>query len=213
MTRLLVIGDQALKRQALAMVLRAGSLTLVGQSHPACAISRTTQLDPDIVVWQLEPTGLAPLRRLLQNRARRCRVLVLTDDDVCAYASLRAGADGALGDSVTPDQLRAAISALITDGAVLAPHLTSTLIETLRSRPRLPDATTEHRLATLTMRECQVLAAMARGWNNVEIADRLHLAPATVKSHVGHILRKTGARDRLQAVVLALLVGVLRQRI
>ena len=137
------------------------------------------------------------------------RVLILTtfDLDEYAFAGLRAGASGFLVKDAQPTELLAGIRAVAAGDAVVAPALTRRLIEKyahlLPARADADPAATDPRLSALTDREREVLQAIARGWTNSEIADRLHLAESTVKTHVGRILAKIDARDRVQAVIFA----------
>ncbi|MET9812427.1 response regulator transcription factor, partial [Streptomyces sp. NPDC006355] len=122
---------------------------------------------------------------------------------------LRAGASGFLLKDAEPAELVAAIRAVAAGDAVIAPRLTRKLIDVFtRQLPRTAEQ--ERRLACLTDREREVLTAIASGWSNAEIAERLHVAETTVKSHVGRILTKLGARDRVQAVVFAYDMGLVR---
>jgi DNA-binding NarL/FixJ family response regulator len=132
-------------------------------------------------------------------------VLILTtfDLDEYAFAALRAGASGFLLKDVPPGDLVSAIRAVHAGDAVVAPSTTRRLLD--RFAVHLPpgDGTEPERLGLLTAREREVLVLVARGLSNAEIADRLTLAEATVKTHLGRILAKLGLRDRAQAVVYA----------
>jgi DNA-binding NarL/FixJ family response regulator len=142
------------------------------------------------------------------------RVLVLTtfDLDEYAFAALRAGASGFLLKNAEPAQLLSAIRTVASGDAVVAPSVTRRLLE--RFAAHLPSGSEEsapnQRLSLLTEREREVLIELARGLSNAEIADRLYLSEATVKTHVGRILPKLGLRDRVQAVVFAYETGLVR---
>ncbi|MEM1334972.1 MAG: response regulator transcription factor, partial [Actinomycetota bacterium] len=122
------------------------------------------------------------------------------DDHV--HAALRAGASGFLLKDAPPEQLVDAIDVIARGDALLSPSVTKTLIDEIARRPTV--SADEHPgLAELTERESEVLALMARGMSNAEIAAELILGEATIKTHVGRVLSKLGARDRVQAVVIA----------
>jgi DNA-binding NarL/FixJ family response regulator len=139
------------------------------------------------------------------------RVLVLTmfDDDKNVYEAMRAGASGFLLKDVRRGQLTAAIRTIAAGDALLAPAITRRLIEGLLRQPP-PSAEDHPGLDELTTREREVLALLARGHSNAEIAATFVLSEATVKSHVGRIFSKLGLRDRAQAVVLAYEAGIVR---
>jgi DNA-binding NarL/FixJ family response regulator len=139
------------------------------------------------------------------------RVLVLTtfDTDEDAFAALQAGASGFLLKNVPPEELLAAIRVVASGESVVAPRVTRRLLERFAgqlSPPQLADG----RLASLTEREREVLLLVAQGMSNAEIAEKLFVAEATVKTHVGRILTKLDLRDRVQAVVLAYETGLVR---
>jgi DNA-binding NarL/FixJ family response regulator len=147
-------------------------------------------------------------------------VLLLTtfDLDEYAYAGLRAGASGFLLKLVHPSELVTAIRAVASGDAVVAPSVTRRLLDTFG--PHIPDpaaaenqaTASDNLLAALTERERGVLVEVANGRSNAEIAARLYLSEATVKTHVGHILAKLGLRDRVQAVVLAYDIGLVQPK-
>jgi DNA-binding NarL/FixJ family response regulator len=131
------------------------------------------------------------------------RVLVVTtfDADEFVFAALRAGASGFLLKDALPDELVSAVRVVAAGGGLLAPSVTSRLIEQFARIPSPADG--PKTLEELTERELEVLVLVARGLSNAEIAGALHVAEATVKTHVGRMLSKLGLRDRVQAVVLA----------
>jgi DNA-binding NarL/FixJ family response regulator len=145
-------------------------------------------------------------------------VLILTTFDIDEYAfpGLRAGASGFLLKNVPPDDLLSAIRAVASGDAVVAPSVTRRLLDAMADR--LPDAGgspasgADGRLGKLTERELEVLMKVANGLSNAEIAEELTLSEGTVKTHVGRILNKLGLRDRVQAVVLAYQIGLVRPR-
>jgi DNA-binding NarL/FixJ family response regulator len=158
--------------------------------------------------------GIEATRQIVESGSA-ARILVLTtfNLDEYVYAALRAGASGFLLKDVPPGDLLTGIRAVAVGDAVVAPSVTRRLIDTFASH--LPDPSTgrsptDERLHQLTEREREVLLEVARGWSNGEIAQRLHLSEATVKTHVGRILTKLALRDRVQVVVFAYEAGIIR---
>lgn len=215
MTSVLVVDDQPLLRMALRMVLEAhDDLSVCGEAADgAAAVEMTASLEPDVVLLDIRMpvmNGIEATRRIVAS-GTTSRVLLLTtfDLDEYAYAGLRAGASGFLLKLVQPAELVAAVRAVASGDAVVAPSVTRRLLDTFGSH--LPDpsaaqdqaAATQNLLAPLTEREREVLLEVAHGRSNAEIAARLYLSDATVKTHVRHILTKLGLRDRVQVVVLA----------
>jgi DNA-binding NarL/FixJ family response regulator len=150
--------------------------------------------------------GLEAARRILSEggeRLRMPRVIMLTtfDIDEYVYRALQVGASGFLLKDVSPEQLVAAVRLVTTGDALLAPSITRRLVERF-ARPAAP-APPPAEVASLTPREREVLLLMARGLSNGELAERLTLSEATVKTHVARVLDKLHLRDRVQAVVLA----------
>ncbi|MES5820339.1 response regulator transcription factor [Streptomyces sp. RG80] len=225
MTSVLIASDQSLQRHGLRMLL-AGEpdLTVAGEARSGTeAVRLAAVLRPDAVLLDgriHETEGPDVIRRITHppalavstEPARPARVLVLTptSDEEHAYTALRAGAGGFLPQHATPDELIAAIRVVATGDSVITPHLTRALIDTVRQlqpvRPNAPGVG----LDTFTERERDVLTAVASGWSNAEIAQRLSIAPTTVKSHVSHILAKIGGRARVQAVTFAYESGLVR---
>ncbi|MCH5675183.1 LuxR C-terminal-related transcriptional regulator [Streptomyces gilvus] len=212
MTSVLVVHDQTLQRLGLRMLLAAEpDLTVVGETaSPLDAARMSTELQPDVVVMGSRVAvaeGLDAIRRITGptlSGERRPRVLVLVPAgcEAHSYAALRAGAGGFLLQDATPEELAAAVRVVAAGDAVITPGLTRALIDTVRQQP-VRRLTRETELHALTERERDILTAVASGWSNAEIGERLCIAPTTVKSHVSHILAKIGARARVQAVVFA----------
>ncbi|MGH9076533.1 MAG: response regulator [Acidimicrobiales bacterium] len=216
--RVLLVDDQELMRRGLRMVLEEQpGLVVVGEAADGeGAVRAAAELDPDVVVMDVRmpgTDGVEATRRITQT-APRCRVLVLTtfDLDEYAFAALRHGASGFLLKDVPPAQLAAAIRDIAGGGAVIAPGLTRRLLDTYARR--LPDlggpGDADDPLDALTEREREILVEVAGGLSNTEIAAKLYLAEATVKTHLGRILSKLGLRDRVQAVVYAYQRGIVR---
>ncbi|MEU4249964.1 response regulator transcription factor [Amycolatopsis sp. NPDC026612] len=220
MTTVLIVDDQPLQRFGFRMLLDATPDTeVVGEAaHGAEAVRRTAELRPDVVLMDIRMPGMDGIEATRQILATggRSRVLVLTtfDLDEYAYAALRAGASGFLLKDAHPEELLAGIRAVAGGDAVIAPALTRRLLDTYAQR--LPDGSadpssrTDPRWLTLTEREQEILVAIGSGWTNGEIAERLVLSESTVKTHVGRVLAKVGARDRVQAVIFAYDLGLTR---
>ncbi|MFF9187869.1 response regulator [Streptomyces rochei] len=212
MTTILIADDQPLQRFGFRMLLESqDDMTVVGEaSNGAEAARMTAELAPDVVLMDVRMPGLDGIEatRRITAGGGRSRVLILTtfDLDEYAYAGLRAGASGFLVKDAQPEELLSGIRAVATGDAVVAPSLTRRLLDAYVHH--LPvavqsDDSPDPRLASLTEREREILEVLGQGWTNTEIAERLHLAESTVKTHVGRILAKTGSRDRVQAVILA----------
>jgi DNA-binding NarL/FixJ family response regulator len=216
MTTVLLVDDQPLQRMGFRMLLesRPDLGTVVGEaSNGVEAVRRVADLQPDVVLMDIRMPGMDGIEatRRIIAAGGRSRILVLTtfDLDEYAYAALRAGASGFLLKDAQPEELLAGIRAVAAGDAVVAPSLTRRLIATHSLRP--PDsARADPRLDELTEREREVLTGIAEGLNNTEIADRLVLSESTVKTHVGRVLAKIGARDRVHAVIYAYDVGLVR---
>jgi DNA-binding NarL/FixJ family response regulator len=221
MTAVLLVDDQPLLRLGFRMVLESqDDITVIGEAgNGVDAVQMTGRLRPDVVVMDVrmpDLDGIEATRRIVATDSRS-RVLILTtfDLDEYVYAALRAGASGFLLKDVPPADLLAAIRVIATGDAVVAPGVTRRLLD--RFAHRLPDADAgdadrdrDPRLARLTDRERDVLHEVAAGRSNAEIAERLVLSEATVKTHVGRILAKLGLRDRVQAVVFAYEIGLIQ---
>ncbi|MET8572844.1 response regulator transcription factor [Streptomyces sp. NPDC004783] len=215
MTTVLIADDQPLQRFGFRMLLESqDDMTVVGEATGGTEAARmTAELRPDVVLMDVRMPGLDGIEatRRIVAAGHRTRVLILTtfDLDEYAYAGLRAGASGFLVKDAQPEELLSGIRAVATGDAVVAPSLTRRLLDAyVHHLPAAGAATADGssadpRLASLTDREREILTVMGQGWTNTEIAERLHLAESTVKTHVGRILAKTGSRDRVQAVILA----------
>ncbi|MFI7431279.1 response regulator [Micromonospora sp. NPDC049836] len=208
--RVVIVDDQALVRAGFRMVLDSQpDLEVVGEAvDGADALRVLDRVAADVVVMDLRmPTmdGVEATRRIVGRPAdRRPRVLVLTtfDTEADAFAALRVGASGFLLKNVPPEDLLAAIRVVAEGESVVAPSITRRLLDRFAGQLG-PGPAEDPRLAQLTEREREVLLLVAQGLSNAEIAARVHVAEATVKTHVGRILAKLQLRDRVQAVVLA----------
>ncbi|WP_459349118.1 response regulator [Cellulomonas olei] len=188
-------------------------LTVVGEAGDGAeALRQVAALQPDVVLMDVRmpgTNGIEATQRIVASGSPS-RVLILTtfDLDEYAFAALRAGASGFLLKDARPAELTDAIRAVATGDAVVSPRVTRRMLELFAEE--LPSAAADAapprddaRLAELTQREREVLLAVAEGLSNAEVAQRLFLSEATVKTHVGRILAKLGVRDRVQAVVFA----------
>ncbi|MXM64561.1 DNA-binding response regulator [Streptomyces sp. HUCO-GS316] len=231
MVSVLIVNDQSLQRHGLRMLLAAEpGLTVTGEAASGAeAVRMSAALNP-CVVLMAGPSGaddIEAIRRIARptphlsptpgpGRAAGSgsppRVLVLTSagEEGYAHAALRAGAGGFLLTDAAPDELTAALRVVAAGDAVITPALTRSLIDAVRRQHTVRPLERDFGLDTLTGRERDVLVAVASGWSNAEIAERLSIAPTTVKSHVSHILTKIGARARVQAVAFAYESGLVR---
>jgi DNA-binding NarL/FixJ family response regulator len=220
--RIVLVDDQELLRTGFRMILDAQQdMTVVGEAADGLAALELLDRCPaDVVLMDVRMPkldGVEATRRLLSGGGGGgakgvARVLILTtfDLDEYAFAAIKAGASGFLLKDVPPAELLTAIRAVHSGDAVVAPSTTRRLLD--RFAPMLPaaDAPPPPSLAGLTDREREVLILIAQGLSNAEIARRLVLSEATVKTHVGRILMKLELRDRVQAVVLAYETGLVR---
>ena len=219
MIRVVLVDDQLLVRTGFRVILeQAGDITVVGEAadgREALDVVRGTR--PDIVLMDVRMPGLDGIEatRRLQDPSRpgSPKVIILTtfDLDEYVFAGLQAGASGFLLKDVPPAELLFAIRSVHAGDSVVAPSATRRLID--RFVPLLaPAGPPPAGLAGLTEREREVLVQVAAGLSNAEIATRLFVSEATVKTHVGRILAKLGLRDRVQAVVLAYESGLVKAR-
>ena len=213
--RVLVCDDQSLVRSGFRMILEARpDLEVVGEAEDGLqAVELAGQTDPDVVLMDVRMPnldGVEATRRIVGS-GTPVRVIVLTTYDVDEHVhdALRAGASGFLLKDVQPTQLVDAIRVVAAGDALLAPSVTRRLLD--RFARTLPDAMPPpDSLSSLTEREVEVLRLLATGLSNAELAERLFVSEATVKTHVSSVLHKLGVRDRVQAVVLAYDTGLVR---
>ncbi|MFF7385316.1 response regulator [Streptomyces griseoluteus] len=218
MTTVLIVDDQPLQRYGFHLLLDSVPGTdVVGEAaHGAEAVRKAAELRPDVVLMDVRMPGMDGIEaaRRIVATGGRSRVLVLTTFDLDEYVhgAIRAGASGFLLKDARPEELLAGIHAVASGDAVIAPALTRRLLdEFARYVPaHRGDAAEDGRLRSLTDREREVLVAVGKGWNNGEIAARFVLSESTVKTHVGRVLAKIGARDRIQAVIFAYDHGLAR---
>ncbi|WP_326552041.1 response regulator transcription factor [Micromonospora sp. NBC_01813] len=229
--KVFLVDDQELVRAGFAMVLAAQpDMEVVGEAADgAAALAALATTEADVVVMDIRMPvmdGVEATRRLCERERSRDRasdrvgdrtgtgtpkVLALTtfDTDEDAFAALQAGASGFLLKNVRPVELLAAIRVVASGESVVAPRITRRLLDRFAGHLN-PEPAADDRLAALTAREREVLALVAAGLSNTEIANQLYVAEATVKTHLGRILTKLDLRDRVQAVVFAYRIGLVR---
>jgi DNA-binding NarL/FixJ family response regulator len=215
--RTLVADDQQVVREGFAALLGTqDDMTVVASAADGGeAVRLSAEHDPDVVLMDVRMPvldGIEATREIAAANENGPRILILTtfDLDDYVYDALQAGASGFLLKDVPAETLFEAVRVIAGGEALLAPAITRRLIaEFARLRPRQvrPDA-----LAALTPRETEILGLVAEGLSNAEIAERLVLSDETVKTHVSHVLRKLGLRDRAQAVVVAYESGLVVPR-
>jgi DNA-binding NarL/FixJ family response regulator len=205
--RVMLVDDQELIRLGFRMVLEAqDDLQVIGEAADgAQAIREAARLEPDVILMDVRMPnldGIAATERIVAATPDT-RIVILTtfDLDEYAFAALRAGASGFLLKDAQVSELVAAVRAAHRGDAALSPRVTRRLVDLVGDLPAEPAAPPA--LATLTGREREVFLAVARGRTNAEIAEELYLSESTVKTHVGRVLAKLDARDRVHAVILA----------
>jgi|SRR5579875_530246 len=208
-TRVLVVDDEALLRTAFSTLISAeDDLEVAGQAADGRqAVELAASLAPDVVVMDVRMPvmdGIQATKRITASAGTPPRVLILTTFDLDEYVfdALRAGASGFALKSRPLEELLSAIRTLAAGDALLAPSVTRRLIAHFTSNCRAPGRAPAG-LDELTEREREVLALVARGLSNAELAATLHVSLPTAKTHVSRILTKLGARDRTQLVVIA----------
>jgi DNA-binding NarL/FixJ family response regulator len=206
--RVLIADDQPLLRASFRLLIdHTAGLSAIGEAGTGAeAVSVARQVQPDVVLMDVrmpQMDGIEATRMICgAPQTPHTRVLILTtfDLDEYVFAALRAGASGFLLKDVLPDDLVRAVRVVAAGEGLLAPTVTRRLISAFAGQPApRPPA----RLDGITDREHEVLLRVARGLSNGEIAADLHLSEATVKTHVGRLLTKLRARDRVQLVITA----------
>jgi DNA-binding NarL/FixJ family response regulator len=218
MVNVLLADDDELTRTGLRLIIESDpDLTVVGEAADGLeAIHLTRALRPEVVVMDIRMPGVDGLeatRRIVQETQDGPRILILTtfELDEYVFGALRAGASGFLLKRSSPEVLIEGIRVVAAGDSLLAPSVTRRLIREFARQPDTP-ALPVAPLEMLTQREREVLALVGAGLSNGELAARLYISEATVKTHVKRILMKLGLRDRIQAVVLAYETGLVRAR-
>ncbi|QIZ35193.1 response regulator transcription factor [Saccharopolyspora sp. ASAGF58] len=214
MVRVLLVDDQELMRMGFRMVLDAqDDLEIVGEAgNGAEAVELAERLRPDVVLMDVRMPvldGVEATRRIVAADSAKVLVMTTFDLDEYALSALRNGASGFLLKDAPPESLVTAVRSVASGDAVVAPSVTKRLLDRFLGERggQLRDASV---LDVLTDREREVLVLVAKGLSNAEIAGKLFLSEATVKTHLGRVLSKLDIRDRVQAVVLAYETGLVK---
>jgi DNA-binding NarL/FixJ family response regulator len=216
MIRVLLADDQALVRAGFRSLLDSQhDIEVVGEAvDGAEAVRLAKDLKPDVVLMDIRMPGLdglAATKRITQDDGlAQTRIVILTTFDVDEYVfeAVRDGASGFLVKDTEPAELIQAVRVVAGGEALLSPSVTRRLIENFAAHAKKPKPARD--LDTLTEREREVMALVAAGLSNDEIAQRLFISPATAKTHVSRTMMKLGARDRAQLVVFAYETGLVR---
>jgi DNA-binding NarL/FixJ family response regulator len=224
--RVLLVDDQALVRAGFRVILESeDGIEVVGEAADGEeGVRLAAALAPDVICMDVQMPrvdGLEATRRIVADPAITAGVLMLTtfDREDYLFTALDAGASGFVLKSASPESLVEAVHVIARGDALLSPDVTRRVIERFGRGSEAPDddaarpaaaptIPTDPRVATLTDRELEVLRLLAEGLANAEIAQRLYLGEATVKTHVSRLLLKLGVRDRVQAVVFAYERGI-----
>jgi DNA-binding NarL/FixJ family response regulator len=213
--KVLIADDEGLVRSGFKVLLDLeDDITVVGEATSgADAVERARATRPDVVLMDIRMPGLDGIQataRITETRGlESVRVLILTtyDTDDHVFDALQAGASGFLLKDAGPAELLHAVRVVAAGEALLAPRITRRLIGQFTAR-RTAAAAADGRLAVLTAREREVVALVAQGLSNAEIAAELFMSPATARTHVSRAMTKLGARDRAQLVVIAYRTGL-----
>ncbi len=219
MIRVLLADDQGLIRAGFRVLLETeADIEVVGEASDGVqAMSLANELKPDLVLMDIRMPVLDGLQATRQIAGRKelagVRILILTtfESDEYVFEALRAGASGFLLKDTDPAELLRAVRVVAGGEALLAPSVTRRLIADYATRPE-PALSVPTQLEELTAREREVMALVAEGLSNDEIAQRLVVSPATAKTHVSRTMLKLGARDRAQLVVIAYRTGLVRAK-
>jgi DNA-binding NarL/FixJ family response regulator len=217
----ILVDDQPLLRKGFRMVLEEepGIVVAAEASDGAAALDLVGRHHPDVVVMDIRMPGMDGIEatRAIVATEPRSRILILTtfDLDEYAFGTLRLGASGFILKDILPSEFVRAIRSVAGGDAIIAPSVTRRLLDAFAHQfpdPRRADQASHPELGQLTAREREILTELAGGYSNAEIAERLFVAEATVKTHLGRVLTKLGLRDRVQAVVYAYEAGLAGRR-
>lgn len=214
--RILIADDQAVVRSGLRRIMDTDpGIEVIGEAVDGlAAVQAVARLDPHVVLMDIRMPrldGIAATRRILAEQSEPPRVLILTTFglDEYVYEALRAGASGFLLKDAAPEDILAGVRAVAAGDALLDPAITPAVIGQFAALPT-PRQDLIDQVGELTAREREVLALMACGRSNAEIARELIVSEGTVKTHVGRVLRKLGLRDRIQAVIFGYESGLVQ---
>jgi DNA-binding NarL/FixJ family response regulator len=206
--RVVLADDQALVRRGFRLILEAEpDIEVVAEAEDGHqAVDAVRRLRPAVVLMDIQMPGLDGLeatRRILGDPGNQARVLILTtfERDDYVFEALQIGASGFLLKTAPPEDLLTAVRVVARGEALLSPSVTRRVIQEVTRHQRRPDPSPD--LDRLTQRELEVLRLVAEGLSNAEIAARLYLSEATIKTHTSNVLAKLGLRDRVQAVIYA----------
>ncbi|GLY17204.1 DNA-binding response regulator [Kineosporia sp. NBRC 101677] len=214
--RVLLADDQALLREAFRILLdSAEDITVVGQASDGReAVQLARQLRPDVVIMDIRMPEVDGLNATAQISTdpdlSECHILILTtyETDEHVAQALRAGAGGFIGKGIGAQELIDAVRTIAEGETLLSPAATRSLVARFLATPKNTDSASTEELATLTPREREMVALVATGLSNPEIAEQMFLSPFTVRAHVQRAMTKLGARDRAQLVVIAYRTGL-----
>ena len=216
MIRVLIADDQGLVRAALKALLDArDDIEVIGEaSEGGYAVTQAKKLRPDVILMDIRMPGLNGLEATRQIAAdpglSSVRIIILTTFalDEYLFDALRSGASGFLVKDTEPGDLAAAVRVVARGDSLISPGMTRRLVAEFAHRAKKPRRTGE--LDAITLREREVMTLVAGGLSNDEIARKLYMSPATVRTHVSRAMTKLGVRDRAQLVVLAYETGLVR---
>jgi DNA-binding NarL/FixJ family response regulator len=210
--RVLIVDDQPLMRAGFRAVLEAtGEMEVVAEAGDGAeAVAAARAVKPDVILMDIRMPNLDGIEAIRQLPSNRVLVLTTFGLDEYIVEALRAGASGFITKDVPAEELVRAVKVVASGDALLTPAVTRQLLDRVARRLPAPVSSGPEQLAELTERERDVLELLARGMSNAEIAEALIVGEATVKTHVSNVLMKLGLRDRVQAVVLAYEIGLVK---
>jgi DNA-binding NarL/FixJ family response regulator len=210
--RIVLADDQPLIRTGLRVLMaETPDMEIVGEAGTgAAAVALVESAAPDVVVMDIRMPDMDGIEATRRIRTAHVVMLTTFDDDEYVYGSLRAGASGFLVKDMALEEILAAIRVVANGDALIAPTVTKKLIEEFAARPEPSPGPPPRLVDGVTDRERQVLTLVGRGLSNQEIAAELVISVATAKAHVARLLAKLDARDRVQLVIIAYELGLVR---